>query len=394
MMEKILRILAIMLLSAAAVGCVYDYEPEDEDIQGLEKPLVVIDGDIIAEGITHVKVGLTQSLVEEEAVVPLGAAVWVESEEGDIFSGIMIEEKMNEFEVDTRNLNLDGRYRLCVSIPGRGEYVSTFKKVLVSPAIDSITWSIAGDRSHARIEVSTHNDENSYLYCKWNYNENWESDAVYPAQLEYDANVKQMKKLEDKAVLTRQHCWSEAVSSGTYIANTEKLSENVIYKSIVKEISNTDSRVMKLYTINLVQKALDKEAYIYWENIKNNSSGTGGLFSPQPSEVRGNIVCETVPGEMVIGYISVSTAEQKRVFIDWTEENIYITECLEVLVPQVQVPDKPDAEPVFLWPQYYSQGYRPVRFNGEKRDEAYWALSKCTDCRVYSNSTRPAFWPK
>ena len=77
MKGKIFMILAIMLLSVAMAGCVYDYEPEDEDIQGLDKPLVVIDGDIIAGGITRVKVGLTQSLVADEAAVPLGATVWV-----------------------------------------------------------------------------------------------------------------------------------------------------------------------------------------------------------------------------------------------------------------------------------------------------------------------------
>ena len=401
MMKNLYRIFVMVLLVVAA-GCVYDYEPEDGDIQGLDSPLVVIDGDIIVGGITRVKVGLTQSLTEEEEVVPLGASVWVEGETGEVLSGRMVDDGMNEFEVDTRDLGLQGRYRLGVSIPGRGEYLSAYKSVLVSPPIDSITYSVADDRSYARIEVTTHNDEaytrgnntGGALYCKWEYSEDWESDAVYPAELAFDTKSGTMSKLGLQESLEKKYCYSKAESSGTYIANTEKLSGAVIYKSVVNDIPNTDTRLMGLYAIMVYQTALDKEGYIYWENIKKNTSGTGGLFGPQPSEVRGNLESATHPGESVIGYVNVSTVSQKRVFIDWNGEKIYSTECKEELVPEFAPTQKPDEIPKHLWPAYYTQGYRPVRFNGEKRDEAYWALEKCTDCRVYSNSTRPDFWPR
>lgn len=394
-MEKFAKILMIVLSGFLACSCVYDYEPEDDYIQGLYKPLVVIDGDIIVGGVTHVKVGFTQPLianVDSVVTVPLGASVWVESEAGEVLSGIELEE--NEFVIDTEDLSLQGSYRLGVSIPGRGEYRSAFKPVLVAPAIDSITWSVARDRSYAMIEVTTHNrEEGGKLYCKWSYSENWESIAVYPSQLEYDVRSGRMKKLEDTETVERQFCFSEAKSAGTYIANTEKLSENVIYKSVVKEIANTDSRLMRLYSINVSQKALDKEAYIYWDNVRHNTSGTGGLFSPQPSEVRGNIGSVTTEGEVVIGYVSVTTISQKRAFVDWTSEKLYYTECKEELVPKLLPSDKPDAEPKPLWPGYYTQGYRPVRYAAGSTEEAYWAMEKCTDCRVYSNSTRPDFWP-
>ena len=397
MKGKIFMILAIMLLSVAMAGCVYDYEPEDEDIQGLDKPLVVIDGDIIAGGITRVKVGLTQSLVADEAAVPLGATVWVESGEGEMMGGIMKEEKMNEFEIDTRNLDMDGKYRLCVSIPGRGEYVSQFKSVLVSPPIDSITYSVAADRSYARIEVTTHNEEQkSKLYCKWSYSENWESDAVYPSELVYDMKTQIMRELDLTEIDGRHYCFSESVSVGTHIANTEKLSENVIYKSVINEIPKTDTKLMRLYSILVRQTALDKEAYMYWENIKNNTTSTGGLFGPQPSEVRGNIESKTVPEEIVIGYINVTTMTEKREFVDWLSESIFSTDCATVMVKRWKPTDR---EKNGLWNSYYNMGYRPVRYpeleNGSYDvTQAYWALERCTDCRVFSNSTKPDFWPR
>lgn len=396
-MEKFVKILMTVFIGILAGGCVYDYQPEDEDIQGLDKPLVVIDGDIVVGGITHVKIGLTQSLTADEDTIevqPLSASVWVESESGRILSGVESDYNVNEFLIDTEDLSLQERYRLGVSIPGRGEYLSAFKSVLVAPAIDSITWSVANDRSYARIEVTTHNGKlDEKLYCKWSYSENWESNALYPSQLVFDVKSGVMTKLSPEETVTRQYCFSEAESVGTYIANTEKLSENVIYKSVVKEIANTDTRLMRMYSINVTQKVLDKEAYIYWDNMKNNTSGTGGLFSPQPSEIRGNIESVTTEGEIVIGYVNVSTVSQRRVFVDWTNKLAYSTGCVEILVPKLAPTDKPDAEPKPLWPGYYTQGYRPIRFSEGKTDEAYWALENCTDCRAFSNSTRPDFWP-
>lgn len=401
-MEKCYRILVMIFLAVFAGSCVYDYEPDD-DIQGLDKPLVVIDGDIVVGGITSVKVGLTQSLLqdEEQEVLPLGATVWVESETGEMLWGSMLEDEVNEFVVNTADLSLQGKYRLGVSVPGRGEYLSKFKSVLVAPPVDSITYSIAKDRSYARIEVTTHNDAaytkgndtGGFLYCKWIYTENWETKAMYPAQLEYDVKSGVMSKLSQAEISERAYCYSQAESVGTYIANTEKLSQNVIYKSVVKEIPNVDSRLMSLYSINVTQTVLDREAYIYWENIKRNSSGTGGLFSPQPSEVRGNIESTTSEGEIVIGYVNVSTVTQKRIFVDWENEKIFTTECKDELVPRAIQPPNPEADPIPQWPKYYTQGYRPIRYLDGKIDEAYWAMEECTDCRKFSNSTRPDFWP-
>ena len=400
MIKNLYRILAMMMLAVAA-GCIYDYEPEDGDIQGLDEPLVVIDGDIIVGGVTRVKVGFTQSLTADEdsvVVVPLGASVWVESEAGEVLSGRELED--NVFEIDTEDLSLRGRYRLGVSIPGRGEYRSAFKGVLVSPAIDSVTYSVAGDRSYARIEVTTHNNATStkgngirdYLYCKWSYSENWESNAVYPAELEYSVKTQVMRVLHPLEVMERQYCFSEAEFVGTYIANTEKLTENVIYKSVVKEIPNTDSRLMGIYSILVKQTALDKEAYIYWENIKNNTSATGGLFGPQPSEIIGNIKSVTYSDEYVLGYINVTTATQKRIFIDWKPMHLFKTGCSKILLDAI--PPNSMTGSKTIWNTAYYQGYRPVNYPDGDVFSAYWAMEKCTDCMVYSNSTKPDFWPR
>ena len=369
-----------ILLALGIASCVYDYTPEDASLQGLDSPLLVVDGDIVVGDVTRVKLSYTESILEDEADMPLGVTVMVESESGETVSAYALDEEPGVYEADTRELDMDVKYRLFISVPGRGEYVSEFKPVMISPPIDEITWSIAPDSTYANIEVTTHNTEEGKLYCKWNFTENWESNSVFVPFLEYIPSSNNIRDLTQQEQYERRYCFSEAVSNDVCVANTERLSENLISKYVLKQIANTDTRVNGLYAITVTQKALDKEAYQYWETLKKNMGETGGLFSAQPSEYRGNIRSLTNADEIVLGYTSVSTTHTVRQFIDWKSEQLFKTDCDYIIL---------DGD--ILWYHYYSLGYRPV-FRVE--DEGmFWSQLKCVDCRSYSNSTKPGFWP-
>lgn len=369
-----------ILLALGIASCVYDYTPEDVSLQGLDSPLLVVDGDIVVGDVTRVKLSYTESILEDEADMPLGVTVMVESESGETVSAYALDEEPGVYEADTRELDMDVKYRLFISVPGRGEYVSEFKPVMISPPIDEITWSIAPDSTYANIEVTTHNTEEGKLYCKWNFTENWESNSVFVPFLEYIPSSNNIRDLTQQEQYERRYCFSEAVSNDVCVANTERLSENVISKYVLKQIANTDTRVNGLYAITVTQKALDKEAYQYWETLKKNMGETGGLFSAQPSEYRGNIRSLTNADEIVLGYTSVSTTHTVRQFIDWKSEQLFKTDCDYIIL---------DGD-ILLY-HYYSLGYRPV-FRVE--DEGmFWSQLKCVDCRSYSNSTKPGFWP-
>ena len=380
-------LLLCLLVELGICSCVYDYTPADASVQGLESPLLVVDGDILVGDITRVKLSYTESILDEEGDMPLGVTVIVESESGEMVSAYAVEDEPGVYQADTREVDLDGKYRLFISVPGRGEYVSEFKPVMVSPPIDEITWSIAPDSTYANIKVTTHNSEAEKLYCKWNFVENWESNAVFIPYLDFNPNNNMLWELDSEERTKRSVCFSEAVSSDICIANTEKLSENLINKSVVRSIANTDMRAKGLYAISVTQKVLDKEGYMYWETLKRNIGQTGGIFSAQPTELVGNIVSVTNPDETVVGYTSVSTSSKMRAFIDWTATGFFKTGCNYSTI-------KTDSEDFIKeLKTFFYNGYRPV-FMPEDGVLLYLSTLQCTDCRSYSNSTKPDFWPR
>ena len=55
--------------------------------------------------------------------------------------------------------------------------------------------------------------------------------------------------------------------------------------------------------------------------------------------------------------------------------------------------------PDSLWLDLFNSGELPIRYEyGEKgnivANQVYWASAECADCRTYSNSTRPDWWPE
>ena len=399
-MKKIFLKAIVFCMAAAVLGsCVYDFTPDSSELQGMEKPLVVIEGDIIVGGTTYVELKYTQPVlsgIEQEEIKYAGSSVWVESERGEVWYGY---HDGSRYVVDTRDLPLDGKYRLCVTVPDRGEYRSAFKSVMVSPQIDSITYTRADDRSSVQFEVSTHNDSKEKLYCRWSFTEDWESNSELNASIKalYREGDIVMEDMDEEEMMQMSRCYSHGTSKEIYIGSTEKLSQNVINKERLHTIYSTDRKLYTLYCLNVSQTAMDKEAYKYWEVTKATVSGTGGLFAPMPSEVRGNITSATYPDEKVLGYVNVSTESFVRVFYYSSELNMYKRSCTDAVYPKEETDS--EGNKVKVWLGLYLSGLRPVRYeykeNGDPiKNQAYWTSESCIDCRVYSNSSRPDYWPE
>lgn len=402
MKRTIFRGMLYCLAAIVSGSCVYDFTPSSSDLQGMDKPLVVIEGDIIVGGITRIELKSTRGVLEgsqQEMISYSGSNVWVESEDGSIWQGGAHigygSYGGNEYEVDTRDLPLTGKYRLCVSVPDRGEYRSAFKAVSVTPQIDGVTYTVAPDRSVVEFEVTTHNTEKEPLYCRWSYKENWESNSHFSADLvavKVDDDIT-MREITEAEKLGMTRCFSSGQSTGIFIANSEKLSENIISRERLHTVSATDMRISSLYCLTVTQTAMDKEAYKYWEGIKASVSGTGGLFAPMPNEVRGNIVCDTYPDEQVLGYVNVSTAVEGRYFFEASDFKIFKRDCTD----QVYMKESDEGEKI--WLGLYLSGLKPIRYEYDERgnaikDQVYWSTGVCVDCRTFSNSSRPDFWPQ
>ena len=61
---------------------------------------------------------------------------------------------------------------------------------------------------------------------------------------------------------------------------------------------------------------LSGKAYTFYQNLKKNTEQLGSIFDAEPSEVAGNIHNVADPTEPVVGYISASVIQSKRILIN------------------------------------------------------------------------------
>jgi len=393
-------------------GCVTDFEPE-----GINEvsSILVVEG-IITDDETTITLSRSLNLLTDDFSSTYyvdHARVYVECDDGAQFQadqwwwGIS---RAGKYTIKTGKLDLKRQYRLKIeieeidtdvpitipsSLPTKTyEYHSDYAYPIQTPEIDSVFWQKRGKGQPVTIHVATHSPLNEIMYYRWSYREDWE----YCSELTYfdlnkcpKCNTEPLKNGEvcpRCKELKREfpyYCWNNSNSKALLLGSAEKTVFGKLTDKII-EYSPSNLKLSYLYRIDVTQNAISKRAYNYFTNIRRNSENTGSLFAPIPSELRGNIVCETDPGRPVIGYIDISTTTHKRKYI--SGQNIYerpYSTCK--VLSQEEMAELFD--PIFPLNLEYIiyEWFAP-------RMPPLFVQLKCVDCTYYGGTKdKPDDWP-
>jgi hypothetical protein len=148
---------------------------------------------------------------------------------------------------------------------------------------------------------------------------------------------------------------------------------------------------MERYSIKVRQRAINQETYDFWEILRKNSDDIGGIFSPLPSLIRGNIKAVNSKGENVIGIVSMGKSTSKRIFIDVKDVDpwpYFIEEYEFCRLDQ-------DTVLVANYESEFASGFRipviPVIVVTTTLGYRA-ALKQCTDCTLRGTNIKPDFW--
>lgn len=391
-----------MIFSLAA--CTYPFELNPKQVKKVQYT-PVIQGDILIGELTHIELGYMISLVQDASLLskhPQGTA-WVENQDGDKFQ--RIEENSDKpgyvFDIDTRNADPSSKYRLRVEadVIDRNDpegkktvkrsYTSEWVNVCPAPILDSLSY--VNDDKDVTIRISVHSEDGSQQF-RWTYRETWQYHADYIPDYYYD-------RKRDEAIFARDEslywCWDTATSSEVDLCATTQLGENRIIDKDFHVIKRSNQKLSHRYVIRVAARTLDSQAYKYLENLRLTSNYTGSLFSPNPSSIRGNILCDQDENEMVIGYVCAGKVSNKNLIID-ASKGLYKSDTKpEALFHPVtgEEPGETDGQP--LW-WFYNQGYVPVKRGRDPETgitRILWGSKRCIDCTMAGGSTtKPEGW--
>jgi hypothetical protein len=343
---------------------------------------LVVEGYISANSPTQYTLTRSVQLSGNDAVPAVtGATIQVEGSDNSVYP---LPDQGNGVYGDTTfNFNPALQYRLRIQTPNGESYLSDFVGDKPSPPIDSINWTFDFYKG-VNIYVNTHDPNNATHYYMWTYDQTWEYDMPWTSYVMYDfSNNTVIPRLPNQLV---NRCWVNSPSTGLLLGNTSKLAQDIVYEYPLVNIPNDAQQLGVLYSIQVTQYTLTADGYNFLYQMQQNSEALGTIFDAQPTALTSNIHCLNNPAEPVIGYISVGTVQQQRIFI--ADNQIpywqYYISCAH---PNITVPANPDSL------QYYfgSRLFTPI----EALPNGYLAnASTCIDCTLLGGSNqKPSFWP-
>lgn len=407
MLKQLLKAFVLLLLAWAFSTCIDPYTPV---LEGYES-LLVVEGLMTDEAVPY-EVWLTRSVQHEESV-PVrvtDATVYISDESGNK-AYLGLSGSGSYVTNPAEFMGVTGKtYTLHIKTSDGREYASDPDVMLPVPGIEDIYYEkdqeYSGDRSELlegiRIYVDTEKGSGENQYLRWEYEETWKFKL---------ADYKRYNYINDSVILpineVKDYCWKTVKSSAIVEGTIVPGEDDFIRKAPLCFIAPTKSdRLTLQYSILVKQYSLSKEAYEFWNNLKQVNEAGGSIFDEQPYPVISNITCLNDPGEKVLGYFQVSAAKQVRKYITARELDElslpwFDSDCIRYEVDPLDYWIPGSMNPPMTWDQLYNMfmdtgGFTFVEpiYNGvtNELESLVFVADACADCDLTGSSVKPEWW--
>jgi hypothetical protein len=392
-MRLLKYVFVLYLLNIIALNCKEVYNPPSIK----NSPFILVVDGIILSGDDSSKITLsrTRSLTDTASQLKeLDARVSVEGESGVEYplTGL----GNGQYAISHLVLDASQHYYLKIVTSDKNEFRSELSVVHPSPPIDSLYW--AQDSAGVHIYVNSHDPTNNSRYYRYEYRETWEYYSDYNSVLEY---INENNIIPRSLANQIYRCYQAANSSNIEVTSTAKLSSDIVFKYEAVFVPVGSIKISSLYSALVKQYAISAEGFNYWTNLKKNTEQLGTLFDLQPFSELGNIRCLNNPDIKCIGFISFTTLQQKRIFINrydlisWNYEPYYGNCILAQEFPSLisnhfQPPGGPYGNSLI------GQGLDTARLppGPPPRPVYYYSTNLCVDCTYNGGTTvKPSYWP-
>jgi hypothetical protein len=382
-----------------ATGCVSEFHPV---LSTDDQHILFVDGSIVAN--TESTFRISESFALQSDTVPEAsfvdrAAVHIIGSDG-YKSAAAIGRGKGVYQIAVGTLEKDVSYGIQIDYDG-DIYQSELAKPLETPEIDTLYWVQPEALAGVSFYISTHDDTDRAKFFLWNYTEDWEVSVIHDTlYISYDPETNAFTYSPG----FNPHFYGWKKQEYYALGSTESLQENRVIDKLLYQLKPEGDRFMTLYSVTVTQKAISQAAYEYYQHVQKQNEEMGGLFTPQPAELSGNIKCVTNPSKKALGYVeSFENISRKRLFVypsTWPNPLIW---PLEPRWEYENYCGKHSYSNDYLLglgfsyrSLYYHQlKYRPVdAITVPYLAPGGWAPAICTDCREYgATKDRPDFWP-
>jgi hypothetical protein len=381
-MKRVLIYFALVFLVALNHSCRDPFEPE---LRATNLNFLVVEGFIEVEGESKIRLSRsTEVRSVDEPQIEIGARVFLTNEGTEIWD--FQETDPGTYSL-TESLDPALNYQLSIWLSNGQQYLSEDLKPIISPEIEEL--GFLRDDNGVEIFVSTKGNEQAQ-YFLWSYEEHWIFSPGVISFLIYESGS--VRYREEKERVDR--CWNSNLFPKIVLQNSSRFADNTILQRELVRIPNQSEKLTQRYSIQVTQRAIDQEAFDFWEILRKNSDDIGGIFSPLPSLINSNIKNINDNTEPVIGFVSMGKSASKRIYINIDEVrpwSVFIPEYEFCQVLQDTIPPTQEA----IIGAFASGDRTPARdlYNQMGALIGFRAAeTRCVDCTLRGYNVKPDFW--
>lgn len=272
------------------------------------------------EGWQEVNVSITSSVNEPHFIPVDFCEAKIIDDENNIFDLINTGAGNYKVWMTSDELVIGRGYKIKVTMAGGIDLESDYDYIPKGPAIGKVYYEV--EQHHVdypegwllgvQFYTNMAGENSDSRYYRWKLTETYEYHSVYPLEFYYNGQVQQVSPPDSSEMV----CYRTDLVDEIFTLSTESFSSNSIYKFPLHYIENTTPKLGILYSLLIEQIALSREAYFYWDQLRQNNEEQGGLYATQPLAVKGNIRNINSPDFEVLGFFQASYMSKKRIFVE------------------------------------------------------------------------------
>ena len=320
-------------------------------------------------------------------------------------------------------------YRLRITLPDGTEIRSGFERLAGTASLTGLRAERSTDPllgTGVRFTVDGDTEPNDPAYLRYTFEETFKVIAPLWTPEDflltfYDPCADPVEYAIEIVARTREEqvCYRTEASKTIIQATTEGLAGGQIRNLPVHFLPQEEYKIAHRYSILVRQHVEDLNAYLYYDRLRNFSQEGNVFAQVQPGDLQGNMQAENTAGVKVIGYFSVASVSERRIFLNYEDlfpgepEPPYIVSCRVVSsltshpsrCPVVPNPDSGGGCPLSVI-ELLDLGdlirYVGIvnEFNGSEfpdieavcPGEYLYTSRVCGDCTVLGSNVPPDFW--
>jgi hypothetical protein len=381
------------VLILALLCCKKPYNPPPITAK---KSYLVVEGVInLSVDSTVIKISRTTQLNDSITYRPvLNATVGVEAEKYPIATQLADINNNGRYWTYDINIPSNQRYRLRIRTQEGEVYLSDWVEPKLTPPIDSIGYSIKD--GILNLYVNAHDATNKTRLYKWDYEETWSFHSKYGSSFVLDPSIGQIVPRNSFNQIFI--CYANDVSTNIVLQSTEKLSKDVVYQGPLTQIPLNSEKIESEYSVLLKQYAINADAFNFFQSMKKNTEQLGSIFDAQPSQISGNIHNVKDPSEPIIGFVTVTNVQTKRVFIAHADlpGNVlpqYPYDCKEDTALLLNKNNFNDVQNILVNPPIDYIPTTAIYASGGGIIGYLYSTRECVDCTLRGSVVKPYYWP-